>query len=73
MDGYMTVGDVLKRFKISRETVRRWEKTQGFPKRVRLSTHPRGRCAFPISEVDKWDLSRRDARQLDPPHDPHDE
>ena len=70
MDGYMTVGEVQKRFRISRETVRRWENTQGFPKRVRLSAHVRGRCGFPIEEVDAWDLVRRNSRQQDPPPDP---
>jgi len=70
MDGYFTVEQVQTRFNISRETVRRWEGKQGFPKRVRLSTHPRGRCGFPISEVDAWDLTRRNSRQLIPPPDP---
>jgi predicted DNA-binding transcriptional regulator AlpA len=70
MNGYLTVCEVQKRFKIARETVRRWERDQGFPKRVRLSTHARGRCGFPIDEVDAWDLARRNSRQPDPPPDP---
>jgi predicted DNA-binding transcriptional regulator AlpA len=70
MEGYLTVGQVQRRFNISRETVRRWEGLQGFPKRVRLSTHPRGRCGFPIDEIDAWDAGRRNSRQPDPPPTP---
>jgi hypothetical protein len=70
MDGYMTVGQVQRRFNISRATVRRWEDEQGFPGRVRLSVHPRGRCGFPIDEVNAWDLARRISRHQDPPLDP---
>jgi len=74
MDGYLTVGQVQRRFNISRETVRRWEGKQGFPKRVRLSTHPRGRCGFPIEEVDRWDAGRRDTRHESlPPYLAHTE
>ena len=67
MDGYFTVEDVCKRFNVVRETIRRWEERGWFPKRVRLSQAARGRCGFPMAEVDAWDLSRRRARGEDLP------
>jgi predicted DNA-binding transcriptional regulator AlpA len=69
---YLTVKEVQKRFKISRETIRRWEKDRWFPKRVRLGPHPRSRCAFPVDEIDAWDLACRASREVPPPN-PHDE
>lgn len=67
MDGYLTVKEVCRRFKVTRSTIDRWERNkQGFPGRVRLSEHPKGRCGFPEAEVDAWDLERRNSRQLKP-------
>jgi predicted DNA-binding transcriptional regulator AlpA len=71
MTGYYTVGEVCGKFKVSRETIRRWERKQWFPLRTRLSDHPRGRCGFPISEVEAWDLARRNARLESPSPKPH--
>lgn len=65
MRGYYTVAQVCRMFNVSRTTIDRWE-DQSFPKRVRLSTHPRGRCGFPIDEVDDWDKNRRQARDKVP-------
>jgi predicted DNA-binding transcriptional regulator AlpA len=61
---YLTVEEVCGRFKISRETLRRWEKARWFPQRVRLSQHARGRCGFPKDEVDAWDLACRASRKV---------
>ena len=36
----------------------RLEKANRFPKRVRLSEHPRGRCAYVESEILKWIIDR---------------
>ena len=36
----------------------RLEKANRFPKRVRLSEHPRGRCAYVQSEILKWIIDR---------------
>jgi len=63
MTGYYTVADVCGLFNVTRTTIKRWEDEQGFPKRVRLSSHPRGRCGHPRAEVDVWDEKRRGARQ----------
>lgn len=62
MRGYYTVAHVCRMFNVSRTTIERWEIGQSFPKRVRFSGHPRGRCGFPIDEVDDWDRVRRTAR-----------
>lgn len=70
MDGYLAVQEVCVRFRVARETIRRWEKSEWFPQRVRLSDAPRGRCGFPRAEIEAWDLSRRSSRQEDPPPDP---
>jgi len=67
MDGHFTVEDVCRRFNVSRETIRRWERDQWFPKRVRLSRHARGRCGFPKVEIEVWDLARRAERGESPP------
>ena len=73
MAGYYTVEQVCMMFNVARETIRRWEHDGGFPRRVRLSRHARGRCGFPKAEVEAWDLDRRRARPENPPPDPHDE
>ena len=52
MDGYYSVKDVCRRFNVSRETIRRWERDQGFPLRVRFTHHDRGRCGFHRTEVE---------------------
>ena len=66
MDGYYTVADVCRKFNVSRETIRRWEEQHWFPKRVHFTCHARGRCGFPIAEVDAWDLARRQGRAGSP-------
>ena len=63
MKGYYTVREVCGRFKVARETIRRWELAGRFPRRVALSDCARGRKAFAIDEVDAWELGRREARQ----------
>jgi predicted DNA-binding transcriptional regulator AlpA len=61
---YLTVKEVCRRFKVSRETLRRWEKSRWFPVRVRLSQHPRGRCGFAKDEIDAWDFACRASREV---------
>ena len=51
---------------ISVETIRRWEDKYWFPKRVHFTCHARGRCGFPIAEVNAWDLSNRERRGISP-------
>jgi predicted site-specific integrase-resolvase len=63
MKGYYTVRDVCERFKVARETIRRWEKAGRFPRRIALHDCARGRKLFPIDEVELWELGRREARQ----------
>lgn len=69
MNGYYTVADVCRMFNVTRTTIERWETGKQFPQRVRLSSHPRGRCGFPRDEVDAWDAARRAARSEVPTHD----
>jgi predicted DNA-binding transcriptional regulator AlpA len=71
MSEYLTVANVCQRFNVARETIRRWERDQWFPQRVRLSQHARGRCGFPVAEVEAWDLDRRRQRADSPPPTPH--
>ena len=66
MDGYYTVAEVCRKLNVSRETIRRWEVQQWFPRRVHFTCHARGRCGFPIAEVDAWDLARRQVRAGSP-------
>ena len=67
MIGYYTVAEVRGFFNVSRATIDRWEAEQGFPKRVRLSNHPRGRCGFPKTKcIAAWSEERRGARALMP-------
>jgi len=54
MDEFYTVKEVCRKLKVARETVRRWEGDGWFPKRVRLSPHPRGRVGFRKALVDAW-------------------
>jgi predicted DNA-binding transcriptional regulator AlpA len=70
MEGFYTVDEVATKLRISRQTVRRWE-AKDFPRRVRLSNHPRGRCGFPETEVDAWIEARKRLRSADPPPIPH--
>jgi prophage regulatory protein len=42
----------------SRTHIARLEKAGKFPRRVRLSPHPRGRMAWLESEVNEWILER---------------
>jgi predicted DNA-binding transcriptional regulator AlpA len=67
MDGYYTVKDVCRKLNVSRETIYRYEKRQWFPKRVHFTCHARGRCGFPVAEVDAWDLANRKRRDVGPP------
>ena len=62
MEGYYTVAEVCALLKVTRTTIQRWEDDEWFPQRVRLTRHVRGRCGFPIAEVDAWDMARRKAR-----------
>jgi predicted DNA-binding transcriptional regulator AlpA len=66
MDGYYSVKEVCRKFKVSRETIRRWEEKFWFPRRVRFTCAARGRCGFPIAEVDAWDWARRAERTCSP-------
>ena len=66
MDGYYSVKDVCRRFNVARATISRWEDENGFPMRVHFTCAVRGRCGFPIDEVDAWDLARRQSRARSP-------
>ena len=66
MTGFYTIAEVCAFFKVSRTTVGRWEDEQGFPRGVRLSNHPRGRCGFPRDEVEAWSEGRCRAREQTP-------
>ena len=66
MDGFYTVKEVCQKLHIARETLRRWERDNWFPKRIRFSRHARGRVGFLMSEVDsrieaRWLASQRPA------------
>ena len=63
MDGFYTVKEVCKKLHVARETLRRWERDNWFPKRIRFSRHARGRVGFLKSEVDSWIEARRVASQ----------
>jgi predicted DNA-binding transcriptional regulator AlpA len=58
MDGFYSVKQVQRLLGVARETLRRWEKRNWFPRRRRLSGHPRGRCGYLKSEVNAWIESR---------------
>lgn len=62
MEGFYTVKEVCKLLRVARETLRRWEREGGFPRRVRFSRHPRGRVAFLKSEVNSWIAARSASR-----------
>jgi predicted DNA-binding transcriptional regulator AlpA len=68
MMGYYTEEEVCGLFKVGSETIRRWERDQGFPQRVDLSGHHRRRKGFLVEEVGAWDARRRNARRA-VPHD----
>jgi prophage regulatory protein len=42
----------------SRTEIGRLEKAGKFPKRIRMSAHPRGRIAYPEDEVQDWIIKR---------------
>jgi len=50
----LTVHEVCHLLKVSRETLRRWEIGDTFPRRRRLSSHPRGKCGWLRSEIEAW-------------------
>jgi excisionase family DNA binding protein len=54
MDGYYTVKEVCQRFRVARETIRRWIRDHGFPRAVHFG-HPRGRALFRKDEVEAWE------------------
>ncbi len=54
----ISIKEVCRLLKVARETLRRWEITGQFPKRIRLSAYPRGRTAYLKSEIDEWLGSR---------------
>ena len=62
MDGFLSVSEVCRLYRISRETLRRWEKSGEFPRRVRFTRHPRGRVGFSIEEVNAWTECRKRRR-----------
>ena len=43
---------------LSLAQIDRLEKAGKFPKRIRLTDHPRGRCAYVESEILKWIIDR---------------
>jgi predicted DNA-binding transcriptional regulator AlpA len=66
MDGFYTVNEVCGKLQVARETLRRWERDEWFPKRIRFSRHARGRVAFLKSEVDGWIAARSASREVRP-------
>jgi excisionase family DNA binding protein len=66
MDGFYTVNEVCRKLQVARETLRRWERDEWFPKRIRFSRHARGRVAFLKSEVDGWIAARSASREVRP-------
>ena len=50
----LSMKDVQKLTSYSRTHIARLEESGKFPKRVRLSPHPRGRMAFVEGEVNDW-------------------
>jgi predicted DNA-binding transcriptional regulator AlpA len=58
MDGFYSIREVQGLVGVARETLRRWEAAGSFPRRRRLSDHPRGRCGYLRSEIDAWIGSR---------------
>lgn len=50
----LSMKDVQKLTSYSRTHIARLEKVGKFPRRVRLSPHPRGRMAFVEREVNEW-------------------
>jgi excisionase family DNA binding protein len=58
MEGFYSVSDVCRLLRVSRETIRRWEKQGEFPRRVCFTRNPRGRVGFRIEDVNDWSSSR---------------
>jgi len=58
MDGFYSIKEVQGLVGVARETLRRWENAGSFPRRRRLSHHPRGRCGYLKSEIHGWIGSR---------------
>jgi predicted DNA-binding transcriptional regulator AlpA len=56
MDGFYSIKEAERLVGVKRETFRRWENDpySDFPRRRRLSRHPRGRCGYLRSELDAW-------------------
>ena len=48
---------------LSLSHMERLEKEGKFPKRIRLTDHPRGRCAYVESEIQEWILERANGTQ----------
>jgi hypothetical protein len=58
---YYTTKEVCRLFRRSRETIRRWIDSLGFPEPVHHG-HPRGPALFPVEEVNAWDAKHRNLR-----------
>jgi len=58
MEGFYSIKEVMRLVGVARETLRRWENAGSFPRRRRLSGHPRGRCGYLKPEISAWIASR---------------
>lgn len=63
--------EVEAHFGVTRETIRRWRKTRGFPEPIHFGGHERGPTYFVIEEVLAWEArcraERKDERPRTPP------
>jgi predicted DNA-binding transcriptional regulator AlpA len=62
MTVFLSIKDVCRQLNVSRETLRRWEKTGWFPKRVSFTQHHRGRKGYLKSEISGWVEERQASR-----------
>ena len=61
MEGFYSVKEVCRLLHVARETIRRWEKDDMFPKRVRFSRYARGKVGFLKADIHGWIEARKTA------------
>jgi hypothetical protein len=59
---YWLTGEVLAYFRITRSTLQRWRKSQGFPEPVHFRVDGRDPAYYAITECISWDEKRRSKR-----------
>src|SRR5436305_13814255 len=62
MQAFYSIKEVCRLLHVSRETLRRWEQADWFPKRVSFTQHRRGRKGYLASEVHGWIEARQSSR-----------